>query len=128
LLTSFIPGYRCIITKVVHVQIVLSMTAAQFSANQEHYRAAVAAAAQVDLSMVSIQGWFTVSNPPLGRRLLSHRRGAWDSRAVEIHTVIHQSHMVRLTDLDSHLKNHGLPRSQSTSLTMHSEVVQTYRH
>ena len=127
-LTKNTPGFRCIITKIVHAQIVLSMTATQFTAMlQQKYRAAVAAAAGVDISLVSIQGFFSITSPPSGRRLLSHR-GEWDPRAVDVHTLIHRSEMVELNHLDMHLSNHGLPASRSVKVSLQEEVVQTFRH
>ena len=123
------PGFRCIITKIVHAQIVLAMTAAQFNtALQQRYKAAVAAAAGIDVSLVQIQGFFSITSPPSGRRLLGHRRGEWESRAVEVHTLIQQSEMITLTDLDSHLASNGLPASRSVKVSLQSEVVQTFRH
>ena len=121
-------GFRCVITKIVHAQIVLSMTATQFTTLlQQKYRAAVAAAAGVDISLVSIQGFFSITSPPSGRRLLGHR-GEWDPRAVDVHTLIHRSEMVELNQLNMHLSNHGLPTSRSVRVSLQEEVVQTFRH
>ena len=123
------PGFRCIITKIVHAQIVLAMTAAQFNAAlQQRYKAAVAAAAGLDISLVQIQGFFSITSPPTGRRLLGHRRGEWETRAVEVHTLIQRSEMITLKDLDSHLTSQGLPASRSVKVSLQSEVVQTFRH
>jgi hypothetical protein len=123
------PGYQCIITKVVHASVVIAMSPDQFTpAIQAQYRAAIAAAAGIDVSLVSIQGFFTVSSPPSGRRLLSHRRGTpWESRAIEVHTLIHQTHMVELSNLDTHLNNQGLPPHRGVTMTLKEEVVQSYR-
>ena len=126
------PGYRCVITKVVHAQVVLQMSATTFKSSpllQSKYIAAIAAAANVDPSLVTIQGVFSVNTPPTGRRLLNHRRGSpWEPKAIEIHTLIHQGHMIELNDLDAHLFDHGLPPHRSVIIAMHDEVVQTYRH
>lgn len=123
------PGYECIITKVVHATVVISMSQEQFTPDvQAQYRAAIAAAAGIDVSLVSIQGIFTVSSPPSGRRLLSHRRGTpWDERAISVHTLIHQTHMVELSNLDAHLSDQGLPPHRAVTITLQEEVVQSYR-
>jgi hypothetical protein len=125
-----VAGYQCILTKVVHAEVVISMSADQFTpAVQAQYRAAIAAAAGIDISLVSIQGVFTVTSPPSGRRLLSHRRGTpWDSKAISIHTLIHQTHMVEFNNLDAYLGNQGLPPHRSMRVTLQDEVVQTYSH
>ena len=125
-----VAGYQCILTKVVHAEVVISMSADQFTPSvQAQYRAAIAAAAGIDISLVSIQGVFTVTSPPSGRRLLSHRRGTpWDSKAISIHTLIHQTHMVEFNNLDAHLSNQGLPPHRSVRVTLQDEVVQTYSH
>jgi hypothetical protein len=88
----------------------------------------LAAAAGIDISLVSIQGIFAITTPPTGRRLLSHRRGApWDARAVEVHTLIHKTTMVDLSDLDTHLSHQGLPPNRGVTMALHEEVLQSYR-
>ena len=101
----------------------------QFTAEvQAQYRAAIAASAGIDVSLVSIQGIFSITTPPTGRRLLSHRRGApWDARAVEVHTIIHKTTMVDLSDLDTHLSHQGLPPNRGVTMALHEEVLQSYR-
>lgn len=121
------PGYRCIITKVVHCSIVLDMRYQDFIRMQASYKQAIAAAAGVDVSLVSIQGAFSVNSGPIGRRLLGFK-GSWESKAVEVHTLIHQAQMLHIADLDTHLHNHGLPPHRSIHLSLQSQVVQTYRH
>jgi hypothetical protein len=123
------PGYQCIITKVVHASVVISMSQDQFTPSvQAQYRAAIAAAAGIDISLVSIQGFFSIASPPSGRRLLSHRRGTpWESRAIEVHTLIRQTHMVELTNLDAHLSDQGLPPHRGVTMTLQDEIVQSYR-
>jgi hypothetical protein len=123
------PGYECIITKIVHATVVISMTQEQFTPDvQAQYRAAIAAAAGIDASLVSIQGVFSIISPPSGRRLLSHSRGTpWEDRAIEVHTLIHKTSMVELSDLDTHLSQQGLPPSRGVTLTLHEEVVQSFR-
>jgi len=125
------PGYQCIITKVVHASVVLQISADRFRMDtqlQKNYANAIAASAGVDPSLVSIQGIFSVNAPPTGRRLLSHRRGSpWQFQAVEIHTLIHQPMLMELVDLDSHLELQGLPPHHSLSMSLHEEIVQSYR-
>jgi hypothetical protein len=123
------PGYECIITKVVHATVIISMSQEQFTPSvQAQYRAAIAASAGIDVSLVSIQGIFSITTPPTGRRLLSHRRGApWDARAVEVHTLIRKTTMVDLSDLDTHLSHQGLPPNRGVTMALHEEVLQSYR-
>lgn len=122
------PGYQCIITKVVHAEVVLQMSIAAFTPDlQAKYLAAIAAAAGVSVNLVSLQSVFSTTVNPTGRRLLGMRRGAWESSGIEIHTLIHQGHLVQLTDLDTHLTDQGLPAHHSASVTLHDEVVQTFR-
>lgn len=124
------PGYQCIITKVVHAEVVLQMSVDAFTADlRQKYIAAIAAAAGVDVSLVTIRNVFSVSLPPSGRRLLSLRRNeGWDSTAISIHTVIHQAHLVELQNLDSHLTDQGLPPHHSAHVVLQEEVVQTFRN
>jgi len=121
------PGYQCIITKVVHAQVMLAMTAAQFALVQSKYIAAVAAAAGVSVNLVSVQGVFSTNSPPSGRRLLGHK-GEWNSAAVDVHTLIHVSELRSLSNLNMHLRTQGLEPHRGVQVSLHSEVVQTYRN
>ena len=121
------PGYQCIITKIVHAQEMLAMTAAQFAAVQSKYIAAVAAAAGVSIDLVSVQGVFSTNSPPSGRRLLGHR-GEWNSAAVDVHTLIHVSELKSLANLNVYLRTQGLPPHRGVQVSLHQEVVQTYRN
>ena len=125
------PGYRCIITKIVHAQIILNMQYADFSGSsvlQQRYIAAVAAAAGVSVSQVSIQGIFTYTAPPGGRRLLAYGRRVNNWNAVDIHTLIRIPELCDLANLNEHLKIHGLPTHRGVSVSLHNEVIQTYRN
>ena len=128
------PGYQCIITKVVHAQIVLQISASTFAqskALQTQYVDAIATAAGVSPSLVSIQGFFSVSSPPAGRRLLSHRRtkdSRWSAAAVDVHTIIRMQELTELHNLNKHLTERGLPPHRGITLSLHHEVVQTYKH
>ena len=123
------PGYRCIITKIVHAQVILNMQYSAFSGSavlQSKYIAAIAAAAGVSTSQVSIQGIFTYTAPPSGRRLLSYG-ASWNSAAIDIHTLIHIPELCDLATLNDHLAAHGLPSHRGVSVSLHNEVIQTYR-
>ena len=127
------PGYRCIITKVVHAQVVLQMSASTFASSptlQQQYINAIATAAGVSPSLVSIQGYFTVNNPSSRRRMLSYRRNKtpWNNAAVDVHTLIRIEELTDLHDLNLHLAKQGLPPHLGVRVSLHHEVVQSYRH
>jgi hypothetical protein len=113
-------GYKCTVTKVVHAEVTLPVSAAAFAQLQTAYIAAVAAAAGVDISKLVI-----VSITPAaggGRRLLSA------DAYVEIHTSIYGSrhaakpHMA-LASLDEHLASRGLPAMVSSPrVSLHQEI------
>jgi hypothetical protein len=95
---------------------------------QAQYRAVIAAAAGIDVSLVPIQGFFSIASPPSGRRLLSHRRGTpWESLAIEVHTLTRRTHMVELMNLNTHLSDQGLPQHSGVTMTLQDEIVQSYR-
>ena len=124
------PGYRCIITKIVHAQVILNIQYADFSGSsllQSKYIAAIAAAAGVSTSQVSIQGIFTYTAPPSGRRLLTYG-SRWNNAAVDIHTLIRIPELCDLDTLNDHLAAHGLPSHRGVSVSLHNEVIQTYRN
>ena len=121
------PGYQCVITKIVHAQVMLAMTVAQFQAVQSKYIAAVAAAAGVSVNLVSVQGVFSTYSPPSGRRLLGHK-GEWNSAAVDVHTLIHVSELRSLSNLNMHLRTQGLGPHRGVQVSLHQEIVQTYRN
>ena len=123
-------GYQCIITKIVHAQVVLAMSYLAFTSNpamQSKYISAVAAAAGVTTNQVSIQGIFSVNSPPSGRRLLEHRRGEWNPSAVDVHTLIHVSDLADLSSLNIHLRKRGLPPHRGVTVSLHEEVVQSFQ-
>ena len=123
------PGYRCIITKVVHAEVVLNMLQSQFNGNTEQlYKAAVAAAAGVPVSQVSIQGVFSVTTPPSGRRLLAQRKRRWSDVAVEVHTIIRMDRLADLATLNTQLKKRGIPPHRGVRVSLHQEVVEALPH
>jgi hypothetical protein len=115
-------GYKCVVVKVVHAEIVLPITAAQFdSAMQAQYIQALALAAGVspsDVHIVSVQQVSLSS----GRRLLE-----FGSEAIEVHTSIYQAKRDDIADLNAHLMSHGLPPHRGFKVSIHSEIVKTIR-
>ena len=111
-------GYKCVVVKVVHAEIVLPMTAAQFDAEmQARYIAALALAAGVsinDIHVVSVQS-VSLNN---GRRLME-----WGQEGIEVHTSIYQSKHDDIADLNAHLLSHGLPTHRGIRIKIHSEIV-----
>ena len=122
------PGYRCIIAKVVHAEIVLQLTTAQFTqAMREKYIAAIALSAGVDISKVTIVSVQQVSVPTSGggaRRLLGF--GPW-VQALEVHTSIYEAPTDKLSDLNGHLNRQGLPSYHEVRISVHNEVVDLVR-
>jgi hypothetical protein len=120
------PGYRCIIAKVVHAEIVLQLTAAQFTESvRAKYIAAIALSAGVDVSKVTIVSVQQVSLPGSGsgvRRLLSA-----GVQALEVHTSIYEAPTEKLSDLNGHLNRQGLPSYHEVRISVHSEVVDSVR-
>jgi Tyrosine-protein kinase ephrin type A/B receptor-like len=116
------PGYRCIIASVVHAEITLQITPADFTADvQAKYIAAVAAAAGVTPDKVVIM---SVTPVTLGssRRLLDMGKPG-----LEVHTSIYEAPTDELFNLNEHLVNNGLPSHSGIRLSIHQEVVRTFR-
>ena len=119
------PGYRCIIAKVVHAEITLQMSAAQFTpAMQAKYIAAIALSAGVDVSKVTIVSVQQINLPTTTglRRLLSS-----GVLALEVHTSIYEAPTDKLSDLNGHLNRHGLPSYHEVRIFVHNEVVDSVR-
>jgi len=119
------PGYRCIIAKVVHAEIVLQMTEAQFTeAVRAKYIAAIALSAGVDISKVTIVSVQQVSlTAATGlRRLLT-----FGEQALEVHTSIYEAPTDGLSDLNGHLNRQGLPSYHEVRIFVHNEVVDSVR-
>ena len=119
------PGYRCIIAKVVHAEIVLQMTEAQFTDTvRAKYLAAIAASAGVDVSKVAIVSVQQVSVTGAGglRRLLG-----FGTMALEVHTSIYEAPTESLSDLNGHLNRQGLPSYHEVRIFVHNEVVDSVR-
>jgi len=119
------PGYRCIIAKVVHAEIVLQMSASQFTpAMQAKYIAAIALSAGVDISKVTIVSVQQVNLPATTglRRLMSA-----GIQALEVHTSIYEAPTEGLSDLNGHLNRQGLPSYHEVRIFVHNEVVDSVR-
>ena len=120
------PGYRCIIAKVVHAEIVLQMTESQFTETvRAKYLAAIAASAGVDVSKVTIVSVQQISVTGAGglRRLLAFG----GNFALEVHTSIYEAPTESLSDLNGHLNRQGLPSYHEVRIFVHNEVVDSVR-
>ena len=117
-----VAGYRCLMVKVVHCEVVLPIAASAFTAEmQAAYIQAIALAAGVDPSSVHI---IAVQQVTLGggRRLLEHGHVA-----VEVHTSIYKARSDALNDLNHHLESLGLPSHRGIRISIHKEVVSSIR-
>ena len=117
-------GYKCQVTKVVHAEVTLPVSVAEFAALQQAYRLAVAAAAGVDPSQVVIVSVTSVS-PSGNRRLLS------DRTFTEVHTSIYNSKHIAsphkaLVTLNAHLARTGMQHA-GVRVSLHSEVQKATR-
>jgi hypothetical protein len=122
---SCMPGYRCIIAKVVHAEIVLQLTEAQFTdVVRVKYIAAIALSAGVDISKVTIVSVQQVSLPGNTRR---RRLLNFGVQALEVHTSIYEAPTDGLSDLNGHLNRQGLPSYQEARIFVHNEVVDSVR-
>ena len=115
-------GYKCVVVKVVHAEIVLPITVSEFdAAMQAQYIQALALAAGVspsDVRIVSVQQVSLNS----GRRLLE-----FGNEAIEVHTSIYAAKRDDIADLNAHLLSHGLPAHRGFRVSIHSEIVRTIR-
>ena len=115
-------GYRCLLVKVVHCEVVLPIAASAFTAEvQAAYILAIALAAGVDPSSVHI---VAIQQVTLGarRRLLE-----FGHVAVEVHTSIYKAQTDVLNDLNHHLTSLGLPSHRGVKISIHKEVVSSIR-
>jgi hypothetical protein len=115
------------VVQVVHAEVTLPISIADFAALQAQYIAAVAAAAGVDPSQVIIVS-ITDGVGGGGRRLLNLGGGPPSRMSVEIHTSIYGSAHTgaphrALRDLDAQLVRAGLPaQSRTIQVFLHREV------
>lgn len=119
------PGYRCLVAKVVHAEIVLQMAESQFTETvRQKYIAAIALSAGVDESKVTIVSVQQVSLTGGGvrRRLLN-----FDGVALEVHTSIYEAPSEQLSDLNGHLNRQGLPSYHEVRIFVQNEVVDSVR-
>ena len=116
-------GYRCIYTRVVHVEITLPMSLAEFTADmQSRYVLAIALATGVDVSQVRIVSVHQVSLT--GRRRLLQQ----SANGLEIHVSVYDAPQnVHVTDLDRNLNGLGLPAHHAYHMSVHMEVVDSIK-
>ena len=116
------PGYSCMIVMVVHAEIRLPIVRSEFTAEmQARYIAAIAIASGVSIDKVKIISISDVTTT-MGRRLLG-----FNSNAVEVHTSIYNSRNDRISDLNAHLQRNGLPAHQGIRISIHKEVVSSFK-
>lgn len=121
-------GYRCEVIQVVHAEVTLPISIADFAALQDQYIAAVAAAAGVDPSQVIIVSITDGVGGGGRRRLLNLGGQSPSALSVEIHTSIYGSAHTgaphrALRDLDAHLVRAGLPpQSRTVQVFLHREI------
>ena len=116
-------GYRCIYTRVVHVEITLPMSLSEFTADmQSRYVLAIALATGVDVSQVRIVSVHQVSLT--GRRRLLQQ----SANGLEIHVSVYDAPQnVHVTDLDRNLNGLGLPAHHAYHMSVHMEVVDSIK-
>ena len=125
------PGYSCIIIMVVHAEIILPITRAEFTSEmQQRYITAIALAAGVQMDkvrIISISEAVTTTTTTAGtvrrRRLLLNNKNNNAANAVEIHTSIYDSRRGNVDNLNAYLRRHGLPAHQGIRISIHNEVV-----
>jgi hypothetical protein len=116
------PGYSCMIVMVLHAEILLPIVRSEFTAEmQARYIAAIAIASGVSVDRVRIISISEVTSGA-GRRLLG-----FNSNAVEVHTSIYDSLNDKISDLNAHLQRNGLPAHRGIRISMHKEVVSSYK-
>ena len=116
------PGYSCMMVMVVHAEIRLLILRTDFTAEmQARYIAAIAMAAGVSIDKVRI---VSISDVTIGagRRLLDI-----GANAVEVHTSIYDSRREGVADLNAHLQRNGLPAHRGIRITIHKEVISSFR-
>jgi hypothetical protein len=115
-------GYKCIYTRVVHVEITLPMSLTQFNAEmQSRYMLAIALATGVDVSQVRIVSIQQVSLTG-GRRLLH------DADGIEIHASLYNAPQeAKIMDLDKNLNGLGLPAHHAYHMSVHMEVIDSIK-
>ena len=116
------PGYSCKIVIVVHAEILLPLLRTEFTMEmQNRYILAIAMAAGVDAQSVHI---ISINEVIMGagRRLLG-----FNPNAVEVHTSIYDSVSQGVSDLNAHLKSNGLPAHRGIRISIHKEVVSSFK-
>ena len=117
------PGYSCVMVMVVHAEILLPIIRTEFTPEmQERYIAAIALAAGVSADKVRIVSISDAITGMGNRRLLG-----FNPNAVEVHTSIYNSQSERISDLNAHLQRHGLPAHRGIRVSIHKEVVGSFK-
>ena len=116
------PGYSCMMATVVHAEIRLLIASSDFTVDmQARYIEAIALAAGVSVDKVRIVSIAEVTIGT-GRRLLN-----FGTNAVEVHTSIYNSRRNGVSDLNAHLQRNGLPAHRGIRITIHKEVISSFR-
>lgn len=133
------PGFKCELTKVVHAEVILPFTITTFTPElQLAYKEAVALAAGVNVSHVTIIAVSEVQYTPGGgrRRMLSvnvaDKPSQYDKykalrHGLEIHTSIYNTVRSDVANLNEHLNKKGLPQHEGVRVTLHKEVITSYK-
>jgi hypothetical protein len=119
------PGYRCQMVKVVHAEILLPIVRTEFTPEmQARYIAAIALSAGVSVDKVRIVSISDAVTTTGNRRLLG---SSYNPNALEIHTSIYDSKSDRISDLNAHLQRHGLPAHRGIRVSIHKEVISSFK-
>ena len=117
------PGYSCMMAMVVHAEILLPIVRTEFTPEmQARYIAAIALSAGVSADKVRIVSISDAITGTGNRRLLG-----FNPNAVEIHTSIYDSRSERISDLNAHLQRHGLPAHRGIRVSIHKEVISSFK-
>ena len=103
------PGYQCTYSKAVRVNITLPLTQSQFELVRAQFLQAIAAAAGVDASQVSILGQTTLAAPQVQNQTVRRRTALWDSGPVNPHyELLVEVHISGVKHVGVHRLRRGL--------------------
>jgi hypothetical protein len=107
---------------VVHAEILLPIVRTEFTFEmQQRYIMAIALAAGVPAEKVRI---VSISEAVAGNR---RRLLGLGPNAVDVHTSIYDSRRGSVDNLNVHLRRHGLPAHMGMRVSIHKEVVSSFR-
>jgi hypothetical protein len=110
---------------VVHAEILLPIVRTEFTPEmQARYIAAIALSAGVSVDKVRIVSISDAVTTTGNRRLLG---SSYNPNALEIHTSIYDSKSERISDLNAHLQRHGLPAHRGIRVSIHKEVISSFK-